>query len=257
MAENGEKTREGVTPSGIARAVMRRAVTASLGTRLAENGSDSSGWPYVSLVLAATDHAARPLLLLSDLAVHTSAIRADARIALLFDATIGLADPLTGARVSVLGRVEPVEDEALLARFVARHPSAAGYAGFDDFRLYKMTPERAHLVAGFGRISWIEAPDLLFDSAPCSALAAAEADIVAHMNADHGDALEAYATGLLGLDGGAWRMAGIDPEGCDLRRGSRLARLDFNKPVDGPKAARSTLVSLAAAARQGKAPEAT
>jgi hypothetical protein len=55
-----------------------------------------------------------------------------------------------------MGEARPVEDRNLLARFVARHPSAELYAGFGDFRLYRMTVARAHLVAGFGRIHWIE-----------------------------------------------------------------------------------------------------
>lgn len=237
-------------PGATARGILRRAATASLATNIADGTEESPAWPYASLVLAATDHAGRPLLLLSDLAVHTTALKADSRAALLFDATAGLEDPLTGARATVLGRVEAIEDDDLLARFVAHHPGAAGYAGFDDFRLYRMTPERAHLVAGFGRISWIEASALLFDTTDHAALAAAEAGIVEHMNVDHADALEAYATGLLGLGGGAWRMAGIDPEGCDLRRGGQSARLGFNRPIDGPGAARAALVDLAKAARR-------
>jgi hypothetical protein len=71
-----------------------------------------------------------------------------------------------------------------------------------------MTVESAHLVAGFGRIHWLTGPEVLFDGVECGALAAAEAEIVGHMNADHGDALAAIATGLLGRPGpagpGAW-----------------------------------------------------
>ena len=51
---------------------------------------------------------------------------------------------------------QPLADESLVALFVARHPSAGMYAGFKDFRLYRMTVARAHLVAGFGAIHWID-----------------------------------------------------------------------------------------------------
>ncbi|MDA0701922.1 MAG: pyridoxamine 5'-phosphate oxidase family protein [Proteobacteria bacterium] len=203
MTTDSQELAAQAAPGGVARAVLRRATTASLATSMAEGADGSPDWPYASLVLSATDHAGRPLLLLSDLAVHTRALKADNRAALLFDATAGLEDPLTGARATVLGRVEAIEDDTLLARFVARHPGAAGYAGFGDFKLYRMMPERAHLVAGFGRISWIEAAALLFDTTKHSALAEAEAGIVEHMNADHCDALEAYAAGLLSLGRGA------------------------------------------------------
>ena len=92
--------------------------------------------------------------------------------------------------------------------------------------------------------------------ADASALAAAEADIVAHMNQDHADAIALYAERLLGLTGTEWRMTGIDPEGLDLRRpvelGGEMARLDFAEPVLSPAAARRTLVALTDAARQAR-----
>ena len=37
-------------------------------------------------------------------------------------------------------------------RFLARHPDAGMYAGFKDFAFYRVAVERAHLVAGFGKI---------------------------------------------------------------------------------------------------------
>jgi hypothetical protein len=39
---------------------------------------------------------------------------------------------------------------------VQTHPPAAIYTGLGDFHLYRVTVERAHLVAGFGRIEWLE-----------------------------------------------------------------------------------------------------
>jgi putative heme iron utilization protein len=72
-----------------------------------------------------------------------------------------LTDLLTGPRVTVLGEARPIQDKDLLARFVARYPSAAIYAGFRDFRLYRLSMVRAHLVAGFGAIHWIEGAALI------------------------------------------------------------------------------------------------
>ena len=236
-------------PGDAARHLIRTADRAVLATAL--NGAE--GWPYASLVMIALDHAAQPLLLLSDLADHTKNLKADSRASLLIDDTAGLDEPLTGARVSLQGRIAPVEDDALLARYVARHPSASLYAGFKDFRLYRMDVTRAHLVAGFGRIHWIGSSALLFDATPHAALAEAEAEIVAHMNADHADALELYAARLLGLDGTGWRMTGIDPEGVDLRRTGTVARLAFADWEEAPGGdagtARAALVRLVQRAR--------
>jgi putative heme iron utilization protein len=233
-------------PGETARNLIRAADRAVLSTSLARDGL--AGWPYGSLVLVATDQDLSPLLLISDLADHTRNIAKDPRVSLLFDGTAGAVDPLTAARLSLLGQIARDDRPEPRARFLARHPSAETYAGFGDFHLYRVAIEAAHLVAGFGRIHWLGAIDLAPPAVP-AALAAAETDIVAHMNQDHADALDAYAQGLLGRAGTGWRMTGIDAEGCDLRRAGEVARLGFPAPVSDPEAARGALVRLAKQAR--------
>ncbi|MGE0719681.1 MAG: HugZ family protein [Alphaproteobacteria bacterium] len=215
---------------------------------LATAQRDAEGWPYASLVMVAHDQCGRPLMLLSDLAEHSKNIARDGRVSLLFDGTGGLARPLTGARATVLGRAVAVDDAAARARYLARHPDAAFYAGFPDFRLYRVEVEQAHLVAGFGRIHWVEgAAIVLPENAP--ALADAEAGIVGHMNDDHGDAVQLYAR-MLGSDAVGWRMTGVDPEGADLRLGGDVLRLPFAAPITDAKGARVELVRLVGEARR-------
>lgn len=224
------------------RGLLRRLDRAALACSLPAVG------PYASLVLVAVDHDLSPLLLLSDLAEHSKAIAADPRVSLLFDGTAGLEQPLTGPRVSLIGQAHPTSDERLGRRFLARHPDAAIYAGFKDFRFYRVALERAHLVGGFGKISWLPAGDLLA-MPPLPGLIEAEQGIVRHMNEDHAEALGLYATKLLKLRHGAWRMTGIDAEGIDLRLGGEVARLDFGQPLGSADQARSVLVSLVVKAR--------
>lgn len=206
-----------------------------------------AGWPHGSLVLTACRHDASPLLLISDLAEHTRNIRNDPRVSLLFDGTEGLDDPLTGPRASVLGRAERTSDATARARFLARHPSAEIYSEFPDFHLYRVAMEAVHLVAGFGRIDWVPGDAVRVGSSP--ALIEQEADIVAHMNDDHADAIQEYATVLAGVDGTGWRMTGCDSEGFDLRLGGETARIDFENPVKDGSDARSELVRLVNRAR--------
>ncbi len=235
---------------GAARRLVRGRDHAALATSLA-------GRPYVSLVASACDFDASPLLLLSDLAQHTRNLVADPLVSLLFVDTGAHPDRLAGPRLTLLGRAERCDDAHAAARFAARHPASAAYARFADFHLYRIIVERGHLVAGFGRIAWIEAEHLRF-AAEASALDAAEADIVAHMNADHGDAIALYAERLLGRVGAGWRMTGIDPEGADLRgpmeSGGETARLDFTEPVLTPEAARRAVVAFAHKARNAAPP---
>lgn len=207
------------------------------------------GAPYASLVLVAADLDASPLLLLSDLAQHSRNIAFEPRVSLLFDATEGHPDPLAGPRLTVLGRAEAVNDRPLLARFSARHPSASQYAGFADFRLYRVKVERGHLVAGFGRIEWIEASELVF-APDTHVLAAAEPAILARINEVYADAIALYAQRVLGRSGSVWRMTGIDPEGVDLRCAGDTARLDFPSPVLTVEEARAALAQLVAEERR-------
>ncbi|MCF4166192.1 DUF2470 domain-containing protein [Zavarzinia compransoris] len=234
------------SPGAAARALVRRTPAAALAVRLPPDGL-----PYASLVLTAPDHAGRPLLFISRLAEHTRALEADPAACLLFDGTAGLDARLTGARASLVGRMARIEDAAAKERFIALHPEAAVYRDFGDFGLWRMEVERVHLVAGFGRIHWIDADDYLFDAATGD-LAAAEPGIVRHMNEDHADAIALYAERLLGLPAATWRMAAIDPEGTDLRAdGGTAARLVFPGVIGNSSDARKMLVDLVKLAKSG------
>lgn len=231
-----------------ARRLMRAALKAALAT--VDRGT---GYPYASLITIASEPGGAPLFLISGLARHTRNILADARVCILFDGTDGLGDPLRGGRVSVRGRAQKTEAGASRARFLARHREAAGYAEFPDFALYRMAVEGAHYVGGFGVIHDLDADALATAIDDSGALIAAEPEIVAHMNADHAEAVALYATRLLGAEDGAWRLTGCDPEGCDLVLGERTLRLDFPRRVTSPEAAREALVVLARRARAGRA----
>lgn len=236
-----------------ARTLMRSVDRATLASALpGEQAVPQAGvaaWPYASLVLVAVDHDLTPILLLSTLAEHSKAIAAQASVSLLFDGTAGLAQPLTGPRLTVLGRARRTTDAQARRRFLARHPDAAMYADFGDFHFYRVDVVRAHLVAGFGRIRWIE-PEVLGEGPPPAALVAVEAEIVSHMNDDHAEAIQLYATRLIDRSGEGWRMTGIDSTGCDLRREGEVARLVFPAAVHDAETARATLVALVRQARQ-------
>jgi putative heme iron utilization protein len=225
---------------------MRRLDRIALATLLPADGLP---WPYASLGLAAVDHDLSPILLMSSMAVHGKAIAADPRVCLLFDGTVGLDQPLTGPRLSVFGQAEKTQDPRLRARFLARHPDARLYADFRDFSFYRIAIDRAHFVAGFGRIDSIEGAALKVDPTASSALIESEADIVTHMNEDHADAVGLYATQLLGLGSGEWKMTGIDAFGCDLRWRGQVARLNFDAPVVDAESARKALVDQVRRAR--------
>jgi putative heme iron utilization protein len=229
------------------RALVRRAFKGSLATI-----QGGSGYPYCSLITLATDPAGAPVFLISTLARHTANLMQDPRAAVLVDETGALADPLQGARITLYGRAEPTAEEDVRRRFLARHPEAAFYAGFPDFSFWRLNVEGAHYIGGFGRIFDLDRGDLVAELAGAEGLVEAEPGIVEHMNEDHADALELYATALGDAGPGPWRMAGIDPEGFDIVFGGEGRRILFAQKVATPAEARTELVRLAAEARAGR-----
>jgi hypothetical protein len=141
-------------PAAQARRLIADATRAYLGT-VAERPALNGGaelFPFVSLVLPGRDPGGRPLLLLSDLSDHARNLKRDPHASLLFDGTAGLAEPLTGPRVTVIGRIVQADTAENRAHYLKAQPSAGGYAGFGDFRLYRLDIVEALLVAGFGKI---------------------------------------------------------------------------------------------------------
>ncbi len=236
-----------------ARELARASAVASLATLDPDGGP-----PHASFVTVALDRDLRPVLLLSTLAQHRRNLAAHPAAALLMTGegrgVAAPSDPLAGDRVTVRGRLAVSADPADRARFLARHPEAAGYADFGDFDFFRMAVTAVHLVGGFGRISSFGGADWPPGLAEAEPLRDAEGEIVAHMNEDHGDAVAAYATGLLCRTDGPWRMTGIDPWGIDLRNGGEIARLAFEAPVLTPEGARKSLVALVRKARAGRPP---
>jgi putative heme iron utilization protein len=222
--------------AGEARNLLRRARTATLATLNADDGI-----PYASLVNVATDVRGLPLLLISTLAWHTRNLMADPRASLMIAEVPPSGDALTGPRVSVMGRFMKVEEGSVRRRYLARHPAAELYAGFGDFAFWRMEPEQAHAVAGFGRIETIPAAEM-FPSA--DEMTALEDGAIAHMNEDHEDAVQRFAAKRLGATPGGWKITGIDPDGADLRRDQEVLRLPFSTPVYTAGALRKLMAEL-------------
>jgi heme oxygenase (biliverdin-IX-beta and delta-forming) len=226
-----------------AKKLLREGRSGALATLMA-----GSGDPYCSLVNIATAPDGAPLLLLSRLALHTKNILADQRVSLMLDERKD-GDPLEGARVMLMGTLAVTDHPAARAAYLRRHPEAEMFAGFGDFAVYRMQVMKAHLVAGFGRIVDLSAQDVLTELSDAQALVAAEAEAIAHMNAEHAEACRLYATRLLGGADGAWACVGIDPEGIELQLSRAALRLAFPQRVTGPGPLRAVLRTLAERAR--------
>ena len=232
-------------PSRLARSLLRRSRQGALATLMA-----GSGDPYCSLVNIASHPDGSPILLISRLALHTKNILGDARVSLMLDERAA-GDPLEGARIMLAGVAEQAEDAepVLRRRYLNAHPSAEAFVEFKDFSFFRIRPSGAHLVAGFGRIVDLKPEQFLTDLSQAASLLEVEQGAVEHMNADHRDAMNLYATRLLGADAADWRCTGCDPDGIDMQAANATLRLDFPTQANTPAALRQALKQLVDQAR--------
>jgi heme iron utilization protein len=230
----------------LARSLLRRSRQGALATL-----TPGSGDPYCSLVNVASHPDGSPILLISRLALHTRNLLGDARLSLMLDERVE-DDPLEGSRIMLAGLAEQAsgEDVAILRRrYLNAHPSSEVFVNFKDFSFFRIRPTGAHLVAGFGRIVDLKPEQFLTDISDGASLLEAEQGILDHMNADHHEAMNLYATKLLGAKSADWRCTGCDPEGIDLQAGSITLRLDFPRRIVTPAALRQMLKQFADQAR--------
>jgi putative heme iron utilization protein len=152
MSARGPQLLQPTTPEAIAdaKAMIRTATHAALAA--VEAGT---GHPLASRVGVACLADGTPVIVISALAAHRAALRADPRCSLLIG-EVGKGDPLASARISLVCRAEMIEPGSAMAaeareRYLSVHPKAGIYVDLPDFRFFRLVVERANLNGGFGR----------------------------------------------------------------------------------------------------------
>jgi putative heme iron utilization protein len=239
-----------LSPAEEARTLMAATNVAALATLTAD------GDPWASLITYGALDDGAPVLCLSRLAEHGRNVAADARASLIITQTDRPPDPLAAARVTLAGHVERPPDAASLAAARGAHlaavAAASTYIDYSDFSLWILRVDRVRWVGGYARM----------DSASGPAYAAAQPDpvvsgastAIAHLNADHADALLAIAQALGGYpDATTARCAGVDRRGIDLLldtpRGRAPSRVAFAATLTESAQLRAATVELTQRAR--------
>lgn len=226
-----------------AKTLLRTARHASLACIEAD-----SGYPLASRISCTTAMDSTPVFLISKLAPHFTGLEANSRCSILIGET-GKGDPLAHPRMTVFGKARKISDkttkEIIRKRYLGKHPKASFYIDFPDFAFWQINIERASLNGGFGKACELTNTDLLTDITNCQGLVEYEAKAVAHMNEDHLDAIERYATVLLNQKNGNWTIASLDPEGMDLVNGDIVQRYWFEPSLSSAEELRPRLVELA------------
>jgi putative heme iron utilization protein len=199
-----------------------------------------------------------PVLCVSNLAEHGRNLAGDPRASIAIVApTTTESDPLANGRVTLAGVVEqPTGDELAAARdaHLAAVAAAKYYIDYSDFTVWLLRVQRVRWVGGYGRMDSAAGAD--YAQAEPDPVAPRAAGAIAHLNADHAEALVAMAKTLGGYpDTTAATCTGADRYGLDLRiitdRGVAYPRIGYAAPIDSIDELRSATVELAQRARNG------
>jgi putative heme iron utilization protein len=232
-----------------ARTIAAASNAATLATLTAE------GDPWASLVAYGL-LAGMPVLCVSNLAEHGRNLAGDQRASLSIVAATGDTDPLSGGRITLAGAVHrpaAAERDAIRAAYLQAVPAASSYADFSDFTLWVLDVHRVRWVGGYGRMD--SATGEQYAAASPDPVAPAAPRAIAHLNADHADALAAMARAFGGYpDATTALCTGVDRYGLDLRmgtpRGVAYTRVGFSVRLDSADQLRSATAELARAAER-------
>jgi putative heme iron utilization protein len=258
LSPMGKHAGSGATSAGVAETTFAERARTLLHLGRIGNLSTLSrklqGFPFGSVMPYGLDENGRPVFLISTMAMHTQNLQADPRASLLVTQPEASGDPLGAARITLLGTVLPIpESEVAEARkfYLERYPNSKNWVDFEDFAFYRMDVMDVYYVGGFGVMGWIAATE--YSLGRPDPLADAAAEIIRHMNADHGDALKLLARTLAGIESQEAAMTSVDRLGFQVRlktpEGPRGARISFSREVGSPAEARSVLIEMVAQAR--------
>jgi heme iron utilization protein len=213
------------------------------------------GFPFGSLMPYALDPAGRPLFLISNMAMHTQNIKADPRASLFVTQPAADGDPLGAARATLIGNILQVRDDdkaAVRELYLARHENSRYWVDFADFSFFRMDILDLYYVGGFGVMGWVTAPD--YAIAAIDPLADSAPGILAHMNADHVEAMILLARTHSQLEATEATMTAVDRLGFHLRlktaEGMKGTRINFPNEVRTPNETRAALVEMVHEARR-------
>jgi hypothetical protein len=120
------------------------------------------GYPFGSVSAYYVDPHGRPVLLMSAMSVHTKNLQESPHASLLVFAAEAEEDPMSAARVNLMGEVAPVPEEELpevRAAYLEQYPAAQEWVDFGDMSFYRLTIQDVYYIGGFGVAGWVSKSD--------------------------------------------------------------------------------------------------
>ncbi|SMP25139.1 HugZ family protein [Shimia sagamensis] len=126
----------------------------------------TTGTPSVTRIALATTPDGIPVTLISDLASHTGALRANANCALLVGEPGEKGDPLTHPRMTLHAKAAFLTKDSTAhnqtrTHYLSQRPKAKLYVDFPDFSFVRFKVSGGPLNSGFGKAFHLTSDDLL------------------------------------------------------------------------------------------------
>lgn len=230
------------TEATLARTLLHSVESGILSTQSLE----LPGYPFGSVTPFVLSACGKPVILVSDIAQHTANMNADSKSCLSVQQS-GPGHQQELGRVTLVGDARKLPEalvEEQLARYYTFFPQAKHYGQAHGFSLYWIDPVRVRFIRGFGQIAWIEKADW---ELPVPEWQPQAADMIAHMNEDHGPALQRIAARLGAAEATQVRMLALDSEGFHLRAGDGIHYVPFEQACPQAEDVRAAMVALARA----------
>lgn len=215
---------------------------------LATHSGAVPGYPFGSVVPYVLVDGALAIQI-SDIAEHTRNLTADGHCSLTIFDPADADDPQAGPRLTWIADARRASDDHAVAaaeRYFRYFPAARSYERTHDFAFWLLQPVRIRLIGGFGDIRWLRPAELPLRNP----LPAHEADAVAHMNDDHGDALTLLCRQHTGVTPDAVRLVGLDGYGMDLLVDGQALRIPYPRPLGDAAGLRTLMMEMVQAARE-------
>ncbi len=217
---------------------------------LSTHSKSMQGYPFGSVTTYMSTLNGEPIIYISDLAQHTRNIKQNPKMSLIAF-TGGEDDANAGARLTIIGEVEKIEEEAaekVAERFYRMFPASEKYKNTHGFDFYILKCHRVRYIGGFGAIHWISKDDWLMDDPEWSN---AEDGMIKHMNQDHQDAMQLMLKHQLDIDAKEVQMLAVNPDGFFVKADEhKPIFINFPEPALAAASVRKTLVDLTNQARE-------
>ncbi len=113
--------------------------------------------PYGSSMPYMLDFQGRPVVYISEMAIHTKNINKNAKCSLTVISPEN--DVFNSPRITVLGEMKQIRDKNIEKAYFDKYPQAKRFKKLHGFNFYILEIKELYYVGGFGNIGWVDKND--------------------------------------------------------------------------------------------------